>query len=117
MQMILIEDQNYSSPAGGDGYAGVIVQTGPCYLYGMTATNLSGSTVFVQVFDSLTQPLGGVAPYTQLQVLANSQGSLSKVLPLYRWKFIHGMYIGLSSSGAHYTAVAGPVMLNVFLGQ
>ena len=121
MNVVLLDDQNYSSAAGGDGY--VLIQAGACFLYGLTATNLTGTTVYVQVFDSLTHIAPGTAPKTQLQVNGNNQASLSKALPLYRWKFATGLYIACSTTAGSYTAVAGPatgsgpVMLNVFSGQ
>lgn len=116
MNVVLLDNNNYSSPAGGDST--VVVQVGVSYLYGLVALNTSSSTIFVQVFDGYAGPSSGSAPIVQLQVPANSELSLSKQLPLYRWKFINGLTIAASSSPSGYTAVSGtPMMLYCFYSQ
>jgi hypothetical protein len=107
--LILVDDGYYASPVGGD--IAVVVCGNPCYFYAATVVNFTSSDIFAMLFDQGTAPTAGKAPITQLQVKANSQASISKQLPLYRWRMTNGLCLAASSTATSYTAVGSKSMM------
>jgi hypothetical protein len=112
MNYIIIDDNRFV----GDGYG--LIQAGHGYLYQVTATNTTSSTVFMQVFDTITQPVNGTVPFACLEVPANSEATMRKQLPLFRWVLANGLYIMPSSTAPTLTAnAAGHLFCQVYFSQ
>jgi hypothetical protein len=114
MSHILVDDNSYHTTSSS-GDAKILVTTGTSSMYGLVVINTSSSDLYCQVFDATTQPATGTVPKTQLLVYKNSQCSLSKPLPLYRWRFNSGIYVAASTTPLTYTPATGtPFWLEVF---
>ena len=96
-----IETSVYTSPTGGDGY--VSIQQQKTALLLLSATNRVNATRFVQIFDTASQGSPSGVPVMELQVNANSQGSIdlsgAHWLPLTK-----GLLIASSTTSGTYTA-------------
>ena len=86
---------------------GVTAHTGACVVGGVMATNSSGSTAFLMMFDATAQPTSGTAPLWQSASCANAAFCPMTAIPPGGINAKNGVYLAFSTSGAIYTPTAG----------
>lgn len=110
----------YSTGVTADGYAAVTgtssnASTDGYRLLGFVIENLTGSNLFVQLYDGYTaaNAIAGKTPIMELQVAADSQGSFDlgsvQCIPVKK-----GIYIVASSTQWTFTSSAASMRLTAF---
>jgi hypothetical protein len=107
----LVLPQIYHTGATPEGVS--TVATAKSLLLGVMVENVTGSTIYVQVFDRTTAPTSLEVPICEVQVSATSQesldfGSISAV------PCTSGIVLAGSSTSGKYTAVASSMWLTAF---
>ncbi len=77
--------------------ADAVVQVGRCSLQGIKATNVSGSTFTVQVYDSATATTSGKVEIARMVLAAN--GSLE--YDMHGRMCAEGLYVDITGSGTY----------------
>lgn len=89
--------------------AGLLLRTGSAVVGSINVYNATGGAAFLQLFDRTTQPSSGtgVSPVWEGPSCGNNIVCVITNIPAGGIRFTTGVYIGFSSTGASYTAVAG----------
>ena len=108
----------YTTKGNGtfDGYAfvtGTTQLTNGALLIGAVFTNQTASTIFCGLYDGYGVPSSSAVPVVEVQVGANSQGSLD-LGGVHCHSVVNGIVLACSSASGVYTAVSSAAFITAY---